>query len=72
MRLLRGDDRSRRPIHRHRLVKDLLDRARQTRFHSHPRQSSGDDRLLRAQMFLLLRQISQQQTHHQQVDRQHE
>ena len=59
-------------VHGDRFLEDLLHGSGQPGLHAHLRQNAGHHRFLGAQMFLLLRQITQQQPHHDQVDREHE
>ena len=45
---------------------------RETGLYAYSRQHAGDQSLFCAQLLLPLRQVAQQQAHHDQVDRQHE
>ncbi len=70
--LLRGDEGPPRAVHDQQLSHNLLQCATQPSLDSNLSQDAGNHRLLRAQLFLLFGQISQQKAHDQKVDREHE
>src|ERR1700722_1395285 len=70
--LLRGDEGPPRAVHDQQLSHNLLQCPTQTGLHSNLPQDAGNHGLLRAKLFLLFGQISQQKAHNQKVDREHE
>ncbi len=70
--LLRRNQRPLRAVHHQQFSDNFLQRAAETGFDPHLAQDARDHRFFRTQLFLLFRQVTQQQAHHQQINREHE
>src|SRR5450755_4440541 len=68
---LRGDEPAVGSVHRQHLSHDVLKRCTKAHFDPRFRQDSSYHCLFRTQLFLLLRQIPEEKTHHQEGDRTH-
>ncbi len=69
---LRGNHQQTGPVHGKQFAGNLVEGAYNAGLHSRLSQGTGDHRLFRAQLLLLLGEITEQEAQHQQIDGAHE